>query len=160
MTEAKHFSSGKVQLHQLPRWVLWQVAKVCMYGTMKYGKWNWRAGMPWSELFDSATRHQDDWWEGVDTDHESGLHHLDHAICDLIFLRWYTRQYQKGDDRPLIRGPNFTNLYEMDGTISPELQEHWEQLREKHGHTKSEPESEIQSSNKTQGQEVQGGIRP
>lgn len=137
--EAKHFSAGKVQLHQIPRWVLWQVAKVCVYGALKYGRWNWRAGMPFSEIFDSATRHQDDWWEGNDLDYESRLHHLDHAITDLIFLRWYTRFCPEKDDRPKPeeRGKGFTNLYEMEGFISPELQQHWEELREKHGRTTS-----------------------
>ena len=137
--EAKHYSSGKVQLHQIPRWVLWQVAKVCMYGALKYGKWNWRLGMPWSEIFDSAQRHIDDWWEGTDFDHESKLHHLDHAITDLIFLRWYTRMYLKGDDRPIIQGhaPHGTNetLYSMDGDVPSELFKHWEELRDKHGST-------------------------
>lgn len=126
--DAKHFSIGKPELHQIPRWVLWQVAKVCMYGALKYGKWNWRLGMQWSQVLDSNQRHIDDWWEGQNLDHESKLHHLDHAICDLIILRWYTRHYQKGDDRPLITGDNKENLYAMDGTISPELQQHWEEI--------------------------------
>lgn len=132
--EAKHFSTGKVQLHQIPRWVLWQIAKVCVYGAFKYGKWNWKAGMPFSEIFDSAQRHMDDWWEGTNLDYESQLHHLDHALCDLIFLRWYTRFRMEFDDRPIK--PLQDNLYEMEGTISPELRHHWEELRRQHAREK------------------------
>lgn len=112
-----------------------------MYGATKYGKWNWRSGMPWSELLDSAQRHQDDWWEGTDVDYESGLHHLDHAIADLIFLRWYTKFKLKLDDRP----PNPTNLYAEEGTVSPELLHHWEELKEHHEKQKLHPEDKGQS---------------
>lgn len=145
--EAKHFSGGKVPLHQLPRWVLWQVAKALKYGELKYGKWNWRAGMPFTEILDSAQRHMDDWLEGNDLDHESRLHHLDHAICDLMFLRWYTKNVPAQDNRP-PRPEGFTNLYEMEGSISPELQQHWEGLRRKHGNKK------LQQPGQTEGQEA------
>lgn len=125
--DAKHFSFGKVPLHQLPRWVLWQVAKVLLYGQLKYGKWNWRSGMAFTEILDSAQRHQDDWLEGNDLDHESRLHHLDHAICDLLFLRWYTKFCPKHDDRP--KPPEgFTNLYQEEGIIPQYLLNHWKEL--------------------------------
>ena len=37
---------------------------------------------------------------GEDIDTESGEHHLDHAICNLLFLRHYEMTYREGDDRP------------------------------------------------------------
>ena len=132
--KGKHYSIGKPELHQLPRWVLWQVAKVCMYGAIKYDRWNWRQGMSWSELFDSAQRHQDDWWEGANWDIESELHHLDHAICDLMFLRWMVRFRPDKDDRP-PQTPLQVSLY-TDGMIGSRLLAKWHQLAEERKNAK------------------------
>jgi hypothetical protein len=77
------------------------VARVLMGGTMKYKSWNWAKGMDWSVCFDCLIRHLFKWWfMREEIDEESGEHHLDHAMCNLLFLRHYTVSYLEGDDRP------------------------------------------------------------
>jgi len=54
-------------------------------------------------------RHLTAWWAGEDLDPESGLHHLAHAACCLMFLLEYTQTHTELDDRP--RQPDFVNKF-------------------------------------------------
>lgn len=94
-------NSGKVALSLVPFHLLAGVARVLMGGRLKYAEWNWAKGQAWSTCMDCACRHLTKWlWLGEDTDPDSGEHHLDHVICNLLFLRHYTTMYKDGDDRP------------------------------------------------------------
>lgn len=94
-------SGGKVAFSLLPLHLLAGAARVLMGGTLKYRSWNWAKGMPWSECFNCTLRHLLAWWYlGEDQDAESGEHHLDHVLCNLLFLRHYELSYPEGDDRP------------------------------------------------------------
>lgn len=94
-------NSGKVAFSQIPLHLLMGVAHVLRCGMYKYASWNWSKGMAWSVCFDCLIRHLFKWWYmGEELDEETGQHHLDHAMCNLMFLRHYTLSYQEGDDRP------------------------------------------------------------
>jgi hypothetical protein len=94
-------NGGKVMFSLLPLHLLHGVARVLMFGSKKYAPWNWAKGGAWSTPFDSCMRHLIKfWYMSEDCDEESGLHHLDHAICNLIFLRHYYETYGAGEDRP------------------------------------------------------------
>jgi hypothetical protein len=103
-------NGGKVKFSLLPMHLLAGVARVLMFGSKKYAPWNWAKGGPWSTAFDCAMRHMLKFWYCRDEcDDESKLHHLDHAICNLLFLRHYTLSYMEGDDRP----PEFAMIKEQ-----------------------------------------------
>lgn len=94
-------NGGKASFSQVPMQLLAGVARVLMGGQVKYAAWNWAKGMPWSVCFDCTIRHLFKWWYlGEELDKESGEHHLDHALCNLLFLRHYTLSFKAGDDRP------------------------------------------------------------
>lgn len=94
-------NGGKVAFHLIPIHLMVGVARVFMHGTLKYSPWNWAKGGKWSTPFDCMLRHLFKWWYCCeDIDPESGQHHLDHAIANLLFLRHYQLTYQDGDDRP------------------------------------------------------------
>lgn len=94
-------NQGKVSLSLVPLHLLAGVARVFMYGRLKYASWNWAKGMKWSTAMDCTFRHLIKWWFlGEECDEESGEHHLDHAICNLLMLRHYIKTYTLGDDRP------------------------------------------------------------
>lgn len=94
-------NAGKPKWHLLPINLLKGVVNVLEYGARKYAPWNWAKGGKWSTPIDSAFRHIFAfYWLGEDIDPESGEHHLDHAICNLLFARHYTSAYPEGDDRP------------------------------------------------------------
>lgn len=94
------FNGGKPDYSLIPLWTLQGEAYVWMYGKKKYAAWNWTKGMPWSVPFACAMRHLSAWQLGEEVDPESGLPHIDHAMCNLRMLKLYSKVYPEGDDRP------------------------------------------------------------
>ncbi len=94
-------NKGKVSLTLIPFHLFAGCARVLMGGTLKYASWNWAKGMAWSIPADCAFRHFIKWWFlGEDLDPESGEHHLDHVLANILMLKHYTKAYPEGDDRP------------------------------------------------------------
>lgn len=83
----KKFDSGKTQYHLMPVKALEQVNRVLMHGAQKYGEGNWRAVEDAEQrYFNAAMRHMHAWLNGECSDDESGLPHLAHAACSLMFM--------------------------------------------------------------------------
>ena len=96
---ADHKDEGKIDLDILPVEPIEDIAKVFMFGAKKYARHNWRGGMAWSRVVNSALRHINEWRKGINNDPESGISHLAHACVNLIFLLQYTSDHPKLDDR-------------------------------------------------------------
>lgn len=81
------------------------VGDVLTYGAQKYAPNNWMRGMSWSVVFGGILRHLFAWFRGEDIDLKekggSGLPHLLHAACGLMFLYYYTTrpEHKQFDDR-------------------------------------------------------------
>lgn len=100
---------GKISLSLVPLHLFAGAARVLMGGKLKYAEWNWAKGMKWSICFDCLQRHLLKWWYlRENNDAESGEHHLDHAIANLLMLKHYLKAFRNGDDRP----PAFTGFTE------------------------------------------------
>ncbi len=99
MSEGRKYDGGKPMLALLPVRSLEEVGKVLTMGASKYDPWNWAGGMAWSRLISACLRHLFAFMRGEDKDPESGLSHLAHAICCLLFLLEYTFSKQEFDDR-------------------------------------------------------------
>lgn len=94
------FDAGKPEWSLLPlKSCLEGVIHVLMYGAKKYTRDNWRTGMPWLRVVDAAKRHIFAWEEQEDLDKETSLNHIDHALCELLFLRYYIAHNIGEDDR-------------------------------------------------------------
>lgn len=98
--EATKHDSGKLACELLPVEALEAVADILRYGAQKYAPHNWRKGMQWSRMYGAALRHLFAWQRGETVDAESGLPHLAHASCCLLFLLTYERCAIGTDDRP------------------------------------------------------------
>ena len=73
---------------------------VLTIGAKKYEDRNWERGIKFSRCLGAALRHITAWWEGEELDPESGIHHLAHAICELLFLLAFSlRNMKEFDDR-------------------------------------------------------------
>lgn len=94
----KH-DQGKPRLELLPSDSLEEIAKVLTFGAKKYSAENWRKGINYSRLMGAAMRHLLAWKDGEDKDPESGLTHLAHAGCCVLFLIWMEKNRQDLDDR-------------------------------------------------------------
>lgn len=91
----------KVCVSVLPWPVLFEAAVGFTEGARKYGRHNYRvSGIRGSVYFDAANRHLTAWWEGEDTDSDSGLSHITKAITSLMVLRDAMIQDCIVDDRP------------------------------------------------------------
>ena len=99
MEKGKRFNKGKLRWSLLPLWLLEGVVKVLMFGSKKYGDFNWQKGMPISEVYESCQRHLVKFMQGQDIDEESGERHIDHAICNLIIILYTLIRKPEFDDR-------------------------------------------------------------
>ena len=79
--------AGKPQLTLVPRAIIWAIAKIQMYGNIKYGDpENWRT-VEVNRYRDAAFRHFFAYLDDPDAvDEESGLPHLWHLACNISFL--------------------------------------------------------------------------
>ena len=79
-------SKGKTKLSLVPYYGMVAVAKVREYGVKKYGDPDgWKEVSP-MEFIDAALRHIGKYLAESDYDEESGLHHISHAACNLMFV--------------------------------------------------------------------------
>ena len=86
-TGGRKFDSGKPQYGLLPPKALNEVVQVLTYGAEKYEPDNWRR-VPDSNrrYFDAAMRHLWAYKGGELYDSETGLSHLAHAVCCILFM--------------------------------------------------------------------------
>ena len=101
---ALRFNKGKPKLSILldaPNALL-GVTKVLEHGADKYGKRNWKKGLPTSEIVDSLLRHLIAFSKGENVDEESGdarLLHVDQILANALFLAEMMRIHPEMDDR-------------------------------------------------------------
>lgn len=83
---------------------------VFTYGAKKYADGNWMRGIKYSEVYEASMRHLLDFWDGMDTDKESGLEHLAHAFWGIGVLYYYAAhsEYAQFDDRVFSEGDGGT----------------------------------------------------
>lgn len=93
--------SRKAPMSTVPSGVIAEVGVAMLEGASKYGRHNFRASKIRSSVYYDATiRHVFDFWEGSDTDPDSGLCHLTKAIASLVVWRDAMMQGMLIDDRP------------------------------------------------------------
>jgi hypothetical protein len=89
----------KPPIHLLPLAALWEIARGMGYGKEKYDSYNWMKGIEHSRLIDATFRHLIQYWQGEDTDEDSGLPHLALAGCEILMLIEMTLLRPDLDDR-------------------------------------------------------------
>lgn len=100
------FGIKKAGLSSVPTPVLWELGVAMTEGACKYGRHNYRViGVKASVYYDACLRHVGAWWEGEDTDPDSGLSHITKAIASLAVLRDAMIRGNWVDDRPPKSNP-------------------------------------------------------
>ena len=97
-TGGRKFDGGKPQYGLIPPLALEETVKVLTFGAQKYEPDNWKH-VPDSKrrYFDALQRHLWQWKQGEQNDQETGLSHLAHAMCCLMFLYEHDVKYSKDE---------------------------------------------------------------
>ena len=106
-------SATKPRWDLIPSGAIEEIAQVLAFGANKYGEHNWARGAAWHRYFRALCSHVFAWWRGEDRDPETGLNHLAHAGCCLVFLMEYQRHGWGTDDR--FRVPDDKPFTKHDG---------------------------------------------
>ena len=100
---AIRFDAGKTDWSLLPFEAIEPIVKVLEFGAKKYARHNWQRGdgFKYSRIINSLLRHMFAYMRGEDNDPESGLSHLAHVGCNIVFLLYYDKYKEryKNDDR-------------------------------------------------------------
>ena len=89
------FDGEKLRVDLLPPIGITSIADILTFGAKKYADNNWKKGIKFSRVYGALQRHLLAWYGGEEFDHESGLPHLWHAACNLMFLTYYMNHYGK-----------------------------------------------------------------
>lgn len=119
-----------------PRWDLLpiepieEVVKALTYGANKYADNNWKTVEPFVERYYAAMmRHIVEWRKGNLIDAESGLSHLTHAMCCMLFLMTKEvgkKQFVKVDLLEICREkPRPGDVYYYIGLFDKVETSHW-----------------------------------
>ena len=98
--EEKQFiknDNGKLQWSLMPFEQLEDVVRVLMNGAKKYSKDNWKKCDDITRYKDALMRHVVAYCKGEALDPEDCLPHLAHAICNCLFLMWFSSQEKIND---------------------------------------------------------------
>ena len=103
--KGRKFDGGKLEYGLLPPLALEETVKVLTFGAQKYERDNWQK-VPDAKrrYFDALQRHVWSWKQGEQLDPESGIHHLAHAMCCLMFLYEHDIMYSKAVKYSLHNG--------------------------------------------------------
>ena len=96
---ALKFDTDKLPLNLLSTEAMNQTAAVLKFGAQKYAEHNWRKGFQWSRPLAAAMRHITAFNDGEDIDPESGLSHMAHAACCIMFILEFQKTHPELDDR-------------------------------------------------------------
>ena len=87
--EAKKYDNDKVRMELVPMSTIESVAKILTFGAKKYSDNSWQE-LPnfWSRYKAALLRHLAAIDRGELYDQESKLPHIDHVLCNALFLSW------------------------------------------------------------------------
>ena len=87
---------GKLPIGLVDPQFVKDVAEILRFGAQKYAPNNWKEVENAEErYYDALQRHLLDYKLGEQKDPESGLGHLKHAACNIMFLLYFERQRLK-----------------------------------------------------------------
>ena len=99
LTKPSQFTSGqkddkeKNRLDLIEPEFIEGVGKVLTFGANKYEPNNWQKVEDAKDrYYAAALRHLIAWRKGEKTDSESGISHLDHVACNIMFLQHFERE--------------------------------------------------------------------
>lgn len=99
------FDQNKPDYSLVPFGALDEVVKVLTHGSKKYDRFNWEK-VEDIRYQAAALRHISAYMQGEKFDPETGINHLAHAICSLMFLVEFDTKNQKNITKPVYKQEN------------------------------------------------------
>jgi hypothetical protein len=101
---ATKYDEGKRDWSLLPLDSVEEIVKVLEFGAKKYAAHNWsnNGGFKYTRVLNATLRHIFAFMRGEDLDPETGLSHLAHAGCNILFILHFIKhkdKYSTNDDR-------------------------------------------------------------
>jgi hypothetical protein len=91
--EGMKFDGDKLRWDLLPIAQIEEVVKILTFGAKKYAPNNWQLVDDGIERYYAAVlRHIVAYRKGEIIDSDSNMPHLAHAMCNLMFLLWFTKE--------------------------------------------------------------------
>ena len=91
---ALRYNEGKPKINQIPMDFLAELGEVYEMGAKKYARDNWKhVDDAETRYLAAAFRHLSAYAQGNEVDDETGLSHLAHAACCLLFLQSLTKKH-------------------------------------------------------------------
>lgn len=92
MSEGRKLDGDKQRWDLIPFAELEKIVDVITYGARKYAPDNWKLVPDAKARYKAALlRHISAYMQGEEKDSESGLDHLAHAGCNILFLMYFER---------------------------------------------------------------------
>ena len=88
----KH-DEGKLQYDLVEPGPLREIVRVLTYGASEYTPGNWKYVGP-GRYRSALMRHYESWRAGELHDPDTGIHHLAHVGCNVLFLLWFELNHQ------------------------------------------------------------------
>lgn len=91
------FDDAKLMYELVPPSALEGLVRILTYGAQKYAPENWRKVRPVERYYAALMRHLEAVRKGEWLDPESGMPHMDHVMCNAMFLRelWKEQKIKK-----------------------------------------------------------------
>lgn len=86
------FNSGKRKWSLVDFESFEPMVEVLEFGAKKYAADQWKNGLDKKEILESAFRHLTALMAGEVNDPESGLHHIGHLACNVMFYSYFTKE--------------------------------------------------------------------
>jgi hypothetical protein len=104
------YDDGKTPYDILSPISLEGTALILELGAVKYELRNWEKGMAWSRVIGPTFRHLVKFVAGEDLDQETGMPHVHHIACNVMFLQHYFELGLGQDDRAKLGDGVIGNL--------------------------------------------------
>ena len=104
--QAIRHNQGKVQWSLVDFKSFEPMVRVLEFGQERYGRNNWRKGMPATQIIESMLRHIYKMLDGELVDEESLLEHIGHIQCNAMFLANVLREKPEFNDLIKNTDPN------------------------------------------------------
>jgi hypothetical protein len=113
LTEGVKFDDKKLRVDLVPPEVVLAVSQILTHGARKYDDTNWKKGIAFNRVYRAALTHLYAYMLGDEQDKDSGLPHLWHSLCNLVFLVYYDyhhEKYKEFDNRPCAERKKMPNI--------------------------------------------------